>query len=139
MGGGQSCAPAIVSLAIRNCADNSKGVNKMSKIEVSKWRRMHTVNMLEKISKYESVRMFNESYCTADNLQQRKIDGLGHAIAHYAIWDGLLIIKIFAASLEDANLHGECEKVREWIAKEEAVKEMNTDAPCLACNSKLRR
>ena len=118
--------PALVSLAIQNSADKGKGVNKMSKIEVSKWRRMHTVNMLEKISKYESVRMFNESYCTADNLQQRKIDGLGHAIAHYAIWDGLLIMKIFAASLEDANFHGECEKVREWIAKEESVKEMNT-------------
>ncbi len=92
----------------------------MSKIEVSKWRRMHTVNMLEKISKYESVRRFNESYCTADNLQQRKIDGLGCAIAHYAGWDGLQIMKIFAASLEDANFHGECEKVREWIAKEDA-------------------
>ena len=87
----------------------------MSKIEVSKLRKMNTVNALEKISKYESVRRFNESYCTADNLQQRKIDGLGCAIAHYAGWDGLQIMKIFAAALEDANFHGESEKVREWL------------------------
>ena len=80
---------------------------------------MNTVNALEKISKYESVRRFNALYCTTDNLQQRKIDGLGCAIAHYTGWDGLQIMKIFAASLEDANFHGECAKVREWIEAEE--------------------
>ena len=102
-----------------NAPANIKGVNKMSKIEVIKLQKMNTVNALEKISKHESVRRFNESYCTADNLQQRKIDGLGCAIAHYAGWDGLQIMKIFAAALEDANFHGECEKVREWIANED--------------------
>jgi len=91
----------------------------MSKIEVIKLRKMNTVNALEKIAKYQSSAVFDEGFKSAENLQQRKDDGLGCAIAHYSGWNGLQIMKIFAAALEDANFHGECEKVREWIANED--------------------
>ena len=91
----------------------------MSKIEVIKLRKMDTVGALTKIAKYQSVRVFDEGFQSAENLQQRKDDGLGCAIAHYSGWNGLQIMKIFAAALEDANFHGECEKVRAWIENED--------------------
>lgn len=82
-------------------------------------RKMDTVSALTKIAKYQSLRVFDEDFQNDENRKQRESDGLGCAIAHYSGWDGLQIMQIFAAALEDANFHGECAKVREWIANED--------------------
>lgn len=87
--------------------------------EVIKLRKMNTVNALKKIAKYQSSTCFDAAFQSADNLEQRENDGLGCAIAHYSGWNGLQIMQIFAAALEDANFHGECEKVRAWIENED--------------------
>ena len=87
-------------------------------IEVSKLRKMDTVSALAKIAKYQSLAAFDADFQNDGNRKQRENDGLGCAIAHYSGWHGLQIMEIFAAALEDANFHGECGKVREWIANE---------------------
>ena len=89
-------------------------------IEVSRLRKMDTVGALTKIAKYQSVRVFDADFQNDENRKQRENDGLGCAIAHYTEWDGLQIMKIFAAALEDSNFHGECANVRGWIATEES-------------------
>ncbi len=50
---------------IINAPANSKGENKMSKIEVIKLRKMNTVNALEKIAKYQSSAVFDEGFKSA--------------------------------------------------------------------------
>ena len=88
-------------------------------IEVSKLRKMDTVSALTKIAKYQSKMVFDADFQNDANRKQRENDGLGCAIAYYSGWDGLQIMEIFAAALEDANFHGECAKVREWIVNED--------------------
>jgi len=88
-------------------------------IEVIKLRKMDTVSALTKIAKYQSKMVFDADFQNDANRKQRESDGLGCAIAHYSGWDGLQIMQIFAAALEDANFHSECAKVREWIANED--------------------
>ena len=85
-------------------------------IKEIKLRKMDTVSALAKIAKYQSLALFD--FQNDENRKQRENEGLGCAIAYYSGWNGLQIMEIFAAALEDANFHGECEKVREWIANE---------------------
>ena len=47
--------------------------------------------------------------------EEREENGLGIALAHYADWDGVKLMRIFMAALEDANFHGEAERVEGWI------------------------
>lgn len=49
---------------------------------------------------------------------EKQTEGLGIAIAHSRQWDGLAIMRIFRAALEDANFHTEASMVQAWIDKE---------------------
>lgn len=46
-------------------------------------------------------------------------EALGIAIASHFHWDGLAIMRTFAAALEDANFHTESAVVSGWVEAEE--------------------
>ena len=55
----------------------------------------------------------------ANAFEDRRTHRLGCAIANFAGFDGIKIMRIFAEALEDANWHSECAQVRGWIAAQE--------------------
>ena len=79
---------------------------------------MNTINKtIEKIAEHKANTSFNESYCKEENLEDRKEEGLGIALAGWADWSGTKIMRVFKAALEDANFHDEAELVQEMLDK----------------------
>ena len=64
---------------------------------------------------------FTAEYKTPENFVERYHHGLGCAIATHCGWDGIAVMKIFAAALEDANWHSECAEVNKWIDAQQAL------------------
>lgn len=73
--------------------------------------------LLNDVAEHHATHSFNDDYCTPENWESRKEDGLGMAIAFHCEWDGLAIMRIFSAALEDANFHTESAQVDEMIEK----------------------
>jgi hypothetical protein len=73
--------------------------------------------LLHRIGLRQADRSFNDS--APDDPDWRVVEGLGIAIAHWAEWDGVQIMRVFRAALEDANFHTEAGKVEDWITEEE--------------------
>lgn len=44
-------------------------------------------------------------------------EALGMVISNHFLWNGIAICECFANALEDANFHGECATVRDWLTK----------------------
>lgn len=73
-----------------------------------------------KIADEAATSCFDADYQTPENLQTRKLSGLGVRISQYCEWDALQIMEIFEAALTDANFHPEAGAVRNWIQKLES-------------------
>ena len=80
-----------------------------------------TKELIGQVADEAAEAVFVEAYRTPETLEFRKLEGLGIRIAQWTRWDGLAIMKIFRAALEDANFHGEAAEVEAWIAKERAA------------------
>jgi len=79
---------------------------------------MDIIEKLQQIADFQAVNAYVPSYILTDeNREERQDEGLGIAISKYCQWDGIQIMKIFMASLEDANFHGEASKVQGWLDK----------------------
>jgi len=76
---------------------------------------MNAKNMIQTVAGYMAATAFVESYIHEDNLEEREENGLGIAISQWAEWDGLKILYVFHAALEDSNFHDEAEQVLEMI------------------------
>lgn len=81
--------------------------------------REQAIEHLKSAIEIMSTVPFVEDYVRDDNKKEREIDGLGILIAGHTQWDGIEIMRIFYAALEDANFHKEAEKVQQWIDQAE--------------------
>jgi Fe-S cluster assembly ATPase SufC len=60
---------------------------------------------------------FTEEYIARTPLEERKELGLGMAVSRWTQWDGLMVLRVFHAALEDANFHAEAAHVQAMIDK----------------------
>lgn len=81
---------------------------------------MNNSDMLRAITERQAEESFTDDYKKPENLEARKRRGLGIAISIFCRWNGLMIMEIFEAALEDANFHTEAAQVSEMIKREEA-------------------
>jgi Fe-S cluster assembly ATPase SufC len=72
---------------------------------------------IQKIAEYQSVTCFVSQYVRPDNVEEREERGLALAIAAWAGWDGVKIMRVFGQALEDANFHEETRIVQNIIEK----------------------
>ena len=87
------------------------------------------IALVEKVALH-GAGLYVAEFRTSENLEERKITGLGVMVAKWAKWDGWIILEAFQAALEDANSPDldaitaviEAAKKRDM---EEAVKELN--------------
>ena len=63
--------------------------------------------LLETVACQAAETVFVPQYQRPDNLDERKIEGLGVAISQWAQWDINTILLVSAAALEDANCPGD--------------------------------
>jgi hypothetical protein len=77
---------------------------------------VNTAELIEKVAAHNAETTFSDKYKRPDNLEERRLEGLGIAIASWTSWAGDDIMVIFAAALEDANFHSEAGKVRDMLA-----------------------
>jgi len=77
----------------------------------------NNTDMLRAIAERQAEESFTDDYKTPENLEERKKEGLGIAISIFCEWDGLMIMEIFEAALEDANFHTESAQVSEMIER----------------------
>jgi hypothetical protein len=68
---------------------------------------MDTKNCIQTAAEFKAETAFTPEYCKPENLQERIVEGLGIAISQWAEWDGIKILEVFHAALEDANFHQE--------------------------------
>ena len=83
-------------------------------------RIAETNDMLTQIGT-RAADQYMADYKTPQNFVERYHRGLGCAIATHCGWDGIAVMKIFAAALEDANWHTECAEVNKWIDAQQAL------------------
>lgn len=81
-------------------------------------RHARVVTMLDSVADFQAANCFVEDYQRPDNLQERREEGLGIAISWWTQWDGLAIMRIFKAALEDSDFHDAAAEVDTMIAKE---------------------
>ena len=55
-----------------------------------------------------------------DNYQATDAEAMGLIVSKYFEWDGLQILEVSAAALEDANFHAEADAVRYMLQKAKA-------------------
>ena len=84
---------------------------------------MDTSFALKAIAEYQAESTFIDEYKKPNNLQGRMDEGLGCAIAHYCEWDGIQIMKVFQAALDDANFHAESTIIASWIGEDDDSKD----------------
>ena len=82
-------------------------------------------DLLDEIGLTQADRSFND--LAPDDPDWRTVEGLGIAIAHWAQWDGIQIMRVFRAALEDANLHSYAGTVQDWIEAEDRPDETEND------------
>jgi len=63
---------------------------------------------------------FNEHGKQSMSQEERELEGLGIRISEWNTWNGLPIMKIARAALEDANFHTEAGIIAQWIARYES-------------------
>ncbi len=85
-------------------------------------RQWEAHKMLTHIAARAAKESFTKMYQHPDNFDERCYRGLGCAIAAHAHWDGIRIMEIFAAALEDANWHTECAIVLGWVETQSGLK-----------------
>jgi Fe-S cluster assembly ATPase SufC len=76
---------------------------------------------IQKIAEQKAATAFTKDYIREDNLAEKQNEGLGMAIAGWAEWEGLKIMRVFKAALEDANYQECATDVQEWIHKLESI------------------
>lgn len=81
-------------------------------------RKVAHTAALQKIK--EAVQTFAHTTFTFSHVQsapqdERERDGLGCALASWAEWNGVVLMQVFAAALEDANFSKEAEQVLEML------------------------
>jgi len=70
--------------------------------------------MLNEVAE-DGLNCFVDGYVTLANKPNALLEGLGIRISQYLDFDGLRIMKVFLAALEDSNFHTEAGVVQEWI------------------------
>ena len=88
---------------------------------------METFKTLDSIAADAAERCFTPSYKAITPLADRKLDGLGIVISQWTKWNGLAIMKIAAAALEDANWHAEAKCLFDKIEAMEKEMEENEE------------
>ena len=78
--------------------------------------------LLEMVACQAAETCFVTDYKTPDNLEDRKLDGLGIAISQWAEWDIGKILLVCASALEDSNAHDVCAMLR---AKAQGMEQEN--------------
>jgi len=76
---------------------------------------LDTSALIQRVANYKAKNSFTD--CKPENLEERKIEGLGLAISQWSEWGGRIIMEVFKAALEDANFHDEAEQVQEMLDK----------------------
>jgi len=67
------------------------------------------------IGSQQAREWFTPEFIERSTEREIQIQGLGIALAKWSTWDGLEILKVCYAALEDANFHSEAEKIQEMI------------------------
>ena len=70
---------------------------------------MNTNKQIEEVAMYAAGEYFTPEFVAREPIESRKIEGLGIALSKYTNYDGVEILRIAAAALEDCNYHAECE------------------------------
>lgn len=76
---------------------------------------MNARQTLQSLAEHQSTACFVDSHIRPDNVEERQKEGLGMALAQWADWDGLKILQVCRAALEDANFHEETQTIKRLI------------------------
>ena len=78
------------------------------------------MDSLTEIGINQAKQTFMPEYLVKMPIDEQKEEGLGIAISHWTEWDGLQIMRVFRAALEDANFNSQAAQVEAWIKAIEA-------------------
>ena len=73
--------------------------------------------MIERVALEAAEQCFVPSHRRPDNLEERKLEGLGIRLSQWAGYDGLALMRIAYSALEDSNFHTEAGIIYEWLQK----------------------
>ena len=76
---------------------------------------MDTNKQIEEVAVYAAGEYFTPEFVAREPIESRKITGLGIALSQYTKYDGIDILRIAAAALDDCNYHAECEALLKMI------------------------
>ncbi len=80
---------------------------------------MDATQTIQKLAEQQATKGFTEAYIQSSPQEEREDRGLGAALAAWAGWDGLKLMRVFHAALEEANFHDEAAQVQAMIDREE--------------------
>lgn len=74
-------------------------------------------DLIEQAANIAARECFTAEYANTTDIETRKVEGLGIALSQWAEWDGLKLLKVLYAALEDSNFHTENESIQAMIDK----------------------
>ena len=76
---------------------------------------MNVKYQIQQVAEDRAQNCFTNDYVKQTPQEDREAEGLGIALAQWAEWDGLKLMRVFYAALEDANFHTEAGMVQAMI------------------------
>jgi hypothetical protein len=78
-------------------------------------KMIDVIKQLTEIGLQQAEETFVSEFFEQNTERDIQIQGIGLALARWSSWDGLEILKVCYAALEDSNFHSENEKIQELI------------------------